>query len=254
MRKPFLAANWKMNKTVKEGLEFLEAFLPAIKGIEGRDVVIAPPFTALHALSNALERESCSVALAAQNMHHEEKGAYTGEISPVMLNELGARWVILGHSERRHIFGEQDDVISKKVTSAIRHGIGPILCIGETLEQREAGNTFSVLRNQVDSGLADVSPDDIVKVVLAYEPVWAIGTGKTASPEQAQEAHAFVRGLLASKYGSAVAEQIRILYGGSVKPSNASELLAKPDVDGALVGGAALEPDSFAGIVTCQIA
>ena len=252
MRKPFLAANWKMNKTVKEGLEFIQAFRPLVAGVDGRDIVIAPPFTALQALSKALEADG-NIALAAQNMHFEEKGAFTGEISPLMLNELGVKWVILGHSERRHIFGERDDLIAKKVASAIAHDIGPILCIGETLEEREADNTFTILKQQVDMGLAEVGSEDALKVVLAYEPVWAIGTGKTATPEQAQEAHAFIRGLLASRYGSAVAEQIRILYGGSVKPSNAGELLAKPDVDGALVGGAALEPDSFAGIVTCEI-
>ncbi len=252
MRKPFLAANWKMNKTVQEGLEFLQAFQPLISSVEGREIVIAPPFTALHALSKALETNE-KIVLAAQNMHFEEKGAFTGEISPLMLKELGVKWVILGHSERRHIFGERDDTIAKKVASALAHDIGPILCVGETLDEREADNTFTVLKQQVDSGLAEVDPENAVKVVLAYEPVWAIGTGKTASPEQAQEAHAFIRGLLASRYGSTVAEQIRILYGGSVKPSNAGELLAKPDVDGALVGGAALDPDSFAGIVMYQI-
>ena len=252
MRKPLFAANWKMNKTVEEGLAFLNEFIPAVLETKDRDIVIAPPFTALYALSNKLGTDT-PITLAAQNMYYEEKGAFTGEISPIMLNELNIKWVILGHSERRHIFGEQDSLIAQKVASAIAHNIDPILCIGETLEQREADNTFTVLKQQVDMGLEHSNEEDVLKVVIAYEPVWAIGTGKTASPEQAQEAHTFIRGLLASRYNSVVAEQIRILYGGSVKPSNAAELLSKQDVDGALVGGAALQPDSFAEIVNCQL-
>ena len=253
MRTPVMAANWKMHKTIPETIGFLDTFMPLARDIpEDREIVIAPPFIGLETLCRAfLGRKHMSVA--AQNMHYEEKGAFTGEISPVMLWDIGVKSVILGHSERRHVFGESDELIARKLASALSHDIRPIFCIGETLDQREAGETLKVLESQLSEGLTSVTESDMQNVIVAYEPVWAIGTGKTATPDQAQEAHSAVRSWIAEHFNSGIADQIRILYGGSVKPENVNELMALPDVDGALVGGAALEPESFAAIAGCKI-
>jgi triosephosphate isomerase (TIM) len=244
-RTPYLAANWKMNKTTEETERFLGDFLPRV-GEPASDVVICPPFTSLGAAV-----EICSgspVRVAAQNMHEGESGAFTGEISAPMLQDLGVDGVILGHSERRQHFNETDEALARKVPAALGAGLEPILCVGENEEQRDADETEQVLSRQVRADLADVPDSRLSEVVIAYEPIWAIGTGRTATPEQAQEALALIRGLVGERSAEAAAAT-RILYGGSVKPDNAAELLAEPDVDGALVGGASLEPADFAAIV-----
>ncbi len=246
-RKPLIAGNWKMHKTVNETLAYIEAFKPLVADVSDRDVMIAPPFIALDAAEKALE--GSNVALGAQNCHWKDEGAFTGEISPRMLADIGVTYVIVGHSERRHIFGETDEMIRQKIEAVLKHEMIPILCIGETLEEREAGKTLAVLERQLKEGLKGFSAGELKDLVVAYEPVWAIGTGKTATPEQAQEAHAFVRKLLSEMFDEAFAEKTRILYGGSVKPENIVGLMARPDIDGALVGGASLNPDTFARIV-----
>lgn len=246
-RKPFIVANWKMNKTVGESLSFVKQFMPLISDAAGVDVAIAPSFVALTSVSTALE--GTQVALAGQNMHWEEAGAYTGEISPEMLKDAGCRYVILGHSERRQFFGEGDGEVARKIQAAVSNDIIPVLCVGETLGERDYGKTFDTVGGQITGGLTDVAIESGMDLILAYEPVWAIGTGKTAGPEEAQEVHSFARNQLAGIYGNRVAESIRILYGGSVKPDNASALMSMADIDGALVGGASLEPASFAGII-----
>lgn len=251
-RRPILAANWKMYKTVAETRDFLKVFLPLVKNLTDREIVIAPPFTALSAASEIV-KESELVFLAAQNMYFEQQGGFTGEISSVMLKEFGVKWVILGHSERRHIFGEKNSLISLKVKSALENDLLPILCIGEKLEERESGLTYKILEEQLSAGFSGVGSEEAGKVVIAYEPVWAIGTGKTATPDQAQDAHINIRSWLADRFNSDIAGQIRILYGGSVKPENVNELMALPDLDGALVGGASLKPESFGQIVSCRI-
>jgi triosephosphate isomerase (TIM) len=248
-RRPLVAANWKMHKTVAETEDFLERFLHGMAGLEGVDVVVCPPFTALH---SAVERtRSSPVRIAAQNMHFEAEGAFTGEISAGMLTSLGVEDVVLGHSERRQLFHEDDEALARKVPAALEAGLEPILCVGETEEQRDAGETEDVLRTQVEADLADVDEGELSRVVIAYEPVWAIGTGRTATTEQAQEAIAFIRSLVAARDEPA-AQAIRILYGGSVKPGNAGELMAQPDIDGALVGGASLDPEDFLAIAAAS--
>ncbi|MDX6654046.1 MAG: triosephosphate isomerase [Solirubrobacterales bacterium] len=243
-RTPYIAANWKMNKTVAEAAEFIDALLPRIAATQN-DVVVCPPFTALHEVVE--RRRGTAVRVAAQNMHEDEAGAFTGEVSAPMLVELDVEAVVLGHSERRQFFGETDAALAKKVPAALAADLEPILCVGESDEAREGGQTEEVLERQLQADLAEVETGDIAKVVIAYEPIWAIGTGKVATPEQAQEACAFIRDVLRAR--GAAADEVRILYGGSVKPGNAAELLALPDVDGALVGGAALDPNDFAAIV-----
>jgi triosephosphate isomerase len=243
-RTPYIAANWKMNKTVAEAAEFIDALLPRIAATQN-DVVVCPPFTALHEVVE--RRRGTAVRVAAQNMHEGESGAFTGEISAPMLVELDVEAVVLGHSERRQFFGETDAALAKKVPAALAADLEPILCVGESDEAREGGQTEEVLERQLQADLAEVETGDIAKVVIAYEPIWAIGTGKVATPEQAQEACAFIRDVLRAR--GAAADDVRILYGGSVKPGNAAELLALPDVDGALVGGAALDAEDFAAIV-----
>ncbi len=243
-RTPYIAANWKMNKTVAEAAEFVDALLPRIAATQS-DVVICPPFTALTAVVE--RRYGTAVRVAAQNMHEEEAGAFTGEVSAPMLVELDVAAVVLGHSERRQYFGETDEALARKVPAALAAGLEPILCVGESEQARDDGETEAVLERQLQADLAAVESVDIGRVVVAYEPIWAIGTGRTATPEQAQEACAFIRDVLRMR--GAPAEQVRILYGGSVKPANAAELLALPDVDGALVGGAALDAEDFAAIV-----
>ncbi|GAB4388212.1 MAG: triose-phosphate isomerase [Thermodesulfovibrionales bacterium] len=243
MRRPFIAANWKMNKTVAEAEAFVAEFAPAVKDVADADIVIAPPFTALERVGERLR--GSNVALSAQDVFYEEKGAFTGEVSPQMLLDVGCSYVIVGHSERRQYFGETDEIVNKKIRAALKSGLKVIFCIGESLEERKAGRTNDVLGRQLEGGLRDVEMENLV---VAYEPIWAIGTGVTATPEQAQDAHAFIRSRLRGPYGAG-ADAVRVLYGGSVTPDNVSELMARPDVDGGLVGGASLKPDSFAKIV-----
>jgi triosephosphate isomerase (TIM) len=243
-RTPYIAANWKMNKTIAEASEFIDALLPRIAATQ-HDVVVCPPFTALQEVVE--RRRGTAVRVAAQNMHFDESGAFTGEISAPMLVELDVEAVVLGHSERRQFFGETDEALAKKVPAALVAELEPILCVGESEEARDGGQTEEVLERQLQADLAEVADEDIAKVVIAYEPIWAIGTGKVATAEQAQEACAFIRDVLRAR--GAAADDVRILYGGSVKPGNAAELLALPDVDGALVGGAALDAEDFAAIV-----
>jgi triosephosphate isomerase (TIM) len=248
-RTPYLAANWKMNKTIEETETFLGVFLDSAPR-EGADIVICPPYLAL---KSAVEH--CSqgpVRVAAQNMHEDDSGAFTGEVSAPMLRELGVDGVILGHSERRQYFNETDEALARKVPAALAAGLEPILCVGETDAQREAKETETVLERQVTTDLDGVDAAELDRVVIAYEPVWAIGTGKTATAEQAQTSIAFIRGLVADR-DEGSAERIRIVYGGSMKPANAAELLDEPDVDGGLVGGASLEPDDFAAIVAAAL-
>lgn len=247
MPHPFVVGNWKMHKTVAEARALATAVRDGLRDSGGVDVALAPPFTALAAVGEVLK--GSSVGLAAQTMHEAAKGAFTGEISPAMLKDVGCTHVILGHSERRHIFGETDPMIMKKSRAALDHGLIPILCVGETLQERETSRTFDIVERQAEHALRHITPEEASRSVLAYEPVWAIGTGKTASPAQAQEVHAFLRKLVTRSHGDAVARAIRILYGGSVKADNAGSLIAEPDVDGSLVGGACLEADSFLGIV-----
>ncbi len=248
MRKKIIAANWKMNVTLEEAKGFLETFMLEL-GEENRvDIVIVPPFTALARVSELLN-DAPQVKLGAQNMHWEKPGAYTGEISADMLRDLFVRFVVLGHSERRIYFGETDEIVNKKTKAALAALLKPIVCIGETLSERDAGHVEAVLDRQLTGSLADLSPKDFEDIVIAYEPVWAIGTGRTATPEQAQEAHAFIRGKLGKLSNPATAEKMRIQYGGSVKPGNTTELMSQPDIDGALVGGASLDPRAFVEIV-----
>src|SRR3954454_2954904 len=243
-RTPYLAANWKMHKTVAEAAEFVDALLPRIAATQS-DVVICAPFTALSAVVE--RRYGTAVKVAAQNMHEEDSGAFTGEISAPMLAELGVEAVVLGHSERRQLFGETDEALARKVPAALAAGLEPILCVGESEEARDGGQTEAVLERQLQADLAAVEGGKLGEVVIAYEPIWAIGTGRTATPEQAQETLAFIRDSLRER--GAEADAVRILYGGSVKPGNAAELLGQPDIDGALGGGASLDPGDFAAIV-----
>jgi triosephosphate isomerase len=247
MRRPLIAGNWKMYKTVVEAEEFIQALLPRVSGVSRVDVGICPSFLSLQAMIDSTR--GSPVQVFAQNMHHADEGAFTGEISPPMLTETGVYGVILGHSERRHMFGETDKALALKVPAALEAGLVPILCVGETEDEREAGDTERKLRHQVQEDLARVPSDRLGAVVIAYEPVWAIGSGRACPSEQAQEAIAFVRALVADR-DREQAERTRVLYGGSVKPDNAAELLALPDVDGALVGGASLDPEGFAAIVS----
>ena len=249
MRKPILAANWKMHKTIGEAVAFATAFTPLVADVTDAEIVIAPPFPALAAVGAALR--GTHVLLAAQNVHPEKQGAFTGEVSPPMLVDLGCAYAIVGHSERRHIFGEASAFVARKAAALLAHGVRPIVCVGETLEEREAKRTFAVLEEQLRGSLAEVAIEQAADVVIAYEPVWAIGTGRTATPAIAQEAHAMIRSWLQTSFGAA-GDAMRIQYGGSVKPDNVAVLMAEPDIDGALVGGASLDAASFAGIVRYQ--
>ena len=246
MRTPLIAGNWKMHKTVAGAEEFIQALLPRVSTADRVDVAVCPPFLALAAMVDSTR--GSRVGVYAQNMHQAPEGAYTGEVSAPMLTELDIHGVILGHSERREMFGESDRALQQKVPAALEAGLVPILCVGETEEEREADETERKLRHQVQEDLMRVETDRLGDVVIAYEPIWAIGTGRVATPEQAQEAIAFVRALVADR-SPEQAERTRVLYGGSVKPDNAGELLALPDVDGALVGGASLDPEAFAAII-----
>jgi triosephosphate isomerase len=252
MRTPLIAGNWKMYKTVAEAVELVEALLKGVESdySDGRQVLICPPATALYPISPLLA--DSPIALGGQNMYPADQGAFTGEVSPVMLQDVGCTYVILGHSERRQIVGESDDLISQKVTSAMEHGLTPVLCVGETKPQREAGEAETITLSQLRAGLGGLAAEQVRDVVIAYEPVWAIGTGLTATPADAQAMHAAIRGALASHYGQTTADAVRILYGGSVKPDNIDTLMAQPDIDGALVGGASLQAEGFLRIVNFQ--
>jgi triosephosphate isomerase len=247
-RIPLIAGNWKMFKTVDETVKYVKEFRGLVKDVDGVEIVLAPPFTALHPAAEAARNSN--VAIAAQDMFWEREGAFTGEISAHMIRETGVEFVIIGHSERRTLFGETNTTVNRKVLAAFAAGLVPIACIGETLDQRERGETFDVLDRQVQQGLDGVSADRIAQLVIAYEPVWAIGTGRTATSEQAQEAHAHIRGRLRQWFGPEAADACHVIYGGSVKPDNIRELIARPDVDGALVGGASLDIRGFFDIVT----
>lgn len=245
--KKLIAANWKMNKTVAEAVSTADELKKLAGKEKNADVVICPPFTALYAV--AKELKGSNIKLGAQNMYFEKSGAYTGEISALMLKNAGCEYVIIGHSERRQYFGETDESVNKKMKVAFENSIIPIVCVGETLQQREKNEAFSVIEKQVKVGVAGLSAEQSKKLVIAYEPVWAIGTGKTATPQQAEEVHAFIRKIYTEMYGKDAAESIRILYGGSVKPDNVSEIMRQPDIDGALVGGASLKADDFIKLV-----
>lgn len=249
-RRPLLAGNWKMHTTVLDACHLAADIAKNCAGLQDRDVLLAPPFTVLSQVAHIVAEKG--IILAAQNVCWEAQGAFTGEISPLMVLDAGGAAAIVGHSERRQIFHEDDALINKRVRGALAFGLMPILCVGETLDEREAGRTFTIVEKQLRSGLAGVESGDMDKIILAYEPVWAIGTGKTASREQAQEVHGFIRNLLAGMYEKDIADQIRILYGGSVKPDNIDDLMAQEDIDGALVGGAALNAESFGRIIHFQ--
>ena len=246
-RKALIAGNWKMYKTCAEAVDEAKALVDRVQPMDDREMMIAPTYTALAQVSVVLK--GSPVALGAQNLYWENEGAYTGEISAPMLISAGCSHAIIGHSERRQYFGETDDTVNKKIETAINHGLIPVFCIGESEQERDLNQTFSVLDKQVTKGLNNLSSKDLGTLIIAYEPIWAIGTGKTATTEQAQEVHQFIRSLIDKAFGSELAQSMRILYGGSVKPENIDELMAMPDVDGALVGGASLKADSFSNII-----
>jgi len=248
MRKPIIGGNWKMNRgTPRESREMLVELIPAVEKIQNVDIVIAPPFTTLLSAKEILK--DTNIELGAQNMYFEEKGAFTGEISPNFLREIGVAYVILGHSERRNLFNESNSLINHKLKKALQTGLKPIVCIGEHLEEREAGKTKEVIQAQLGETFSDLTKDQIKQVVIAYEPIWAIGTGKTASPEQAEEIHVYIRNLLSQIYDNETGDLVRIQYGGSIKPNNAEELFFKQNIDGGLVGGSSLQADSLAQII-----
>jgi triosephosphate isomerase len=248
MRTPLIAGNWKMFKTVHEAVTFVTDLRSAVKDVTGVEIVVAPPFTALHAAAEAAR--GSNIGVSAQNLYWEREGAFTGEVSPAMIKEAGAEYAIVGHSERRRLFGETDAIVNRKTLAAIGARLTPIVCIGETLEERERDETLAVLDRQIKDGLDGLAGEQIAALVVAYEPVWAIGTGRTATSAQAGEAHAHIRKRLRQWFGGDAADRCRVIYGGSVKPDNIRELIAEPDVDGALVGGASLDVKSFGEIVT----
>ena len=247
MRRPFIAGNWKMNLDLASAVALAQGVAKEAENVDLVDLAVCPPSVYLDGVGRAIA--GSKVALGAQNMYHKPKGAYTGEVSAAMLRDLGCRYVILGHSERRHVLGETDEDVNNKVLAALEAGLVPIVCVGELLCEREAGQTLEVIRRQFDGSLAGLSLEQIARIVIAYEPVWAIGTGKVASPKQAEEVHLDLRKIMEDRYNKDVAATVRIQYGGSVKPANARELLSQPNIDGALVGGASLEVDQFMGIV-----
>lgn len=248
MRKPVIAGNWKLFKTIAEAVSLVNELKPLVANSQGVEIIVAPVFTALSRVSDVIE--GSNVKLAAQDCYWEEEGAFTGEVAPKLLKDAGCSYVIIGHSERRQFFGETDLTVNKKAKAAIAAGLNAIVCVGETLAERESEQTFSVIETQIQGSLAGLTASDFNYVIIAYEPVWAIGTGKTASDAQAQEVHAFIRQLVARLLNQSVADAVRILYGGSVKPDNVKGLMAQPDIDGALVGGASLKAESFAAIAT----
>ena len=247
MRRPVIAGNWKMYKTRGEAVAFIEGLKPRMANVTHCDVVVAPPFTALADAAQAAK--GSGIGIAAQDVHWDAEGAHTGDISTGMLLDAGCSHVIIGHSERRHDHGETDEEVNRKLKAALAAGLTPIVCVGETLEEREGNQTQQVLQRQFQGGFAGLTPSEFSRIIMAYEPVWAIGTGRTATPEQAQESHAYLRELARAQFGEEQAQGVRILYGGSVKPENIKGLMAQPDLDGALVGGASLKVDSFAGII-----
>ena len=247
MRKKVIAGNWKMNKDLSESQDLVSKIINGLGNDSKCDVIVCPPFTSLNEVSSLIK--NTPVKLGAQNIYFEDSGAFTGEISAPMLKSVGCEYVIIGHSERRTVFGEPDEVINKKIKKALEHNIKPIFCVGELLEQRENGTTMEVVKNQIIKGLKSVTPEEFSEIIIAYEPVWAIGTGKTATPEQAQEVHAAIRELIVENFSEDLADNLVIQYGGSVKPDNAGQLLSQADIDGALVGGACLNADSFLGII-----
>ncbi|MBU1088027.1 MAG: triose-phosphate isomerase [Candidatus Omnitrophica bacterium] len=252
MRKPIMAGNWKMNKTITEALDLVRQLSMELKDIKDVDILVCPAFTALHSVSQAVE--GSNIKMGAQNLFWEEKGAFTGEVSALMLKDTHCEYVILGHSERRSIFKETNDQVNKKIKAALKADLLPILCVGERLQEREDDKTYDVIADQVKGSLADISADELKNIIIAYEPVWAIGTGKVASPEQAQEVHAFIRKLISDNFGVETAQGLRIQYGGSVKPDNIKDLINQPDIDGALVGGASLKAEDFIQLVqACSI-
>ena len=242
-----MVANWKMHKTVKESVDFAHQLAGKLSESAKSDVVIAPPFTSLHPVAEEL-RDS-AIYLSAQNLHWDEKGAYTGEVSAGMLVDVGCKYVIIGHSERRAFFNESDGDINRKIKIALKFNLRPIFCIGETSDERESGKTFAVIKKQMKEGLIDLASDDIRRIIIAYEPIWAIGTGKTASPNQAEEVHSFIRNMIREIHGTNVSGKTMILYGGSVNPDNIADLMSQPDIDGALVGGASLDVEKFIKVV-----
>jgi triosephosphate isomerase (TIM) len=248
MRKKILAANWKMNFTQVEAESYLHTFLGEIGEVDDVEIVVIPPFTSIPMLAQISEKAQF-IRIGAQNMHWERNGAYTGEISATMLRALFVKYVVVGHSERRSLFGETDETVNRKVHSALEAGLRPIVCVGESAAQRDNEEVETLLTKQLELGLKDLSNKDAAETVIAYEPVWAIGTGRTATPAQAEEAHHFIRSVLGKMFGPAVSDRVRIQYGGSVKPENAQELMRQTDIDGALVGGASLDPHSFAKII-----
>lgn len=250
-RRPLIAANWKMHKTLTEAISFVESIQKETGPLADREVLIAPPFIALKGIRDHLRQKG--YGLGAQNCHWEEKGAFTGEISPAMLQDIGCDYVIVGHSERRQLFGETDRTVGLKTASVISAGMAPVVCVGEVLDEREGGKTFEVIGRQLEGALSGLGEEQMDRVVIAYEPVWAIGTGKTATPGQAQEVHAFIRGRISSLFNKTVEKNVRILYGGSVKPSDIDSLMVEPDIDGALVGGASLEVASFKSLVEFNV-
>jgi triosephosphate isomerase len=247
MRKPVIAGNWKMHKNIGEAIELVNSLKRELADIEGVELIVCPVYTALSDLSDLLV--DSNISLGAQNAYWEEKGAFTGEVSPAMLKDAGCRYVIIGHSERRKYFGETDETVNKKIKASQSAGLIPIFCLGETLREREAGETIAVVERQLKAGLEGLENGGLLKLIIAYEPVWAIGTGKTATPAQAEEVHKFIRNWLSQNHSPETAASVPILYGGSVKPDNARELMQQSDIDGALVGGASLDSSSFAGIV-----
>ena len=247
MRKPIIAGNWKLFKNSKEALELVTVLKRELCDVSQVDIVVCPVFLVIRDVYDVLMESN--IGVGAQDLYWEDSGAFTGEVSAPLIKDAGAQYVIIGHSERRQFFGETNQTVNKKIKAALKHGLTPIVCVGEVLQEREEGKTFDVLNKQCTESLAGLTLDEMRKIIIAYEPVWAIGTGKTATPAQAQEAHQYIRGLLAKLFNKEVADVVRIQYGGSVKPDNIKELMAQPDLDGALVGGASLKSDSFVAIV-----
>ncbi len=254
MRKPIIAGNWKLNNTEKEAVDLVTALRNNLNNVTEVDIVVCPVFTVLPVVHDVLLESN--IGLGAQNVFWEDSGAFTGEISAPLLKDIGVQYVIIGHSERRQYFGETDEMVNKRTKAALAHGLTPIVCVGEVLAQREENKTFDVIQTQCVGAFAGLTAAEMEKIVIAYEPVWAIGTGKTATPGQAQEIHKFIRGLLAKLYDENISQTIRIQYGGSVKPENSAELMSQPDIDGALVGGASLKAEPFIGIIknSCSVA
>jgi triosephosphate isomerase len=250
-RKPFVAGNWKMNNTAAEAAALAKNLTRLLVNIKGVDVVLCPPFTSLAAVGGIIS--GTNIGLGAQNMHWEKSGAFTGEVSAAMLRDLYCHYVIIGHSERRALFGETDEIVNHKVKAALEGNLHPIVCIGETIEQRKSGKTEDIIKKQLQTGLKELDAANFNNLIIAYEPVWAIGTGMTATPQQAQNVHLFIRRLIQDQTDEKTALSIRILYGGSVKPNNATELFSRPDIDGGLIGGASLEADSFVAIVNAAL-